>query len=100
MPFDDFDLEAAVQSLTETLKNTADASEKELSDFVRAAIALDIAYMQRSGVTEGEPYDEDGAYKNLVSGLKKKFPRLAHLTEDFADAWEEYLDQMGFIEWE
>mgnify|MGYP000226714879 CR=1 FL=1 len=100
MPFDGLDVEEAVQKVTEKLKSVTDADEQELSGFVRAAISLDLSYMERSGVADGEPYDEDEAYAVLLSGLKKRFPKLAHLTEDFTEAWEDYLDKAGLIEWD
>ncbi|MGI6192317.1 MAG: hypothetical protein ACOYI3_01955 [Christensenellales bacterium] len=100
MPFD-LDFEESVQTISKKLGTVAkNESADALRDFVRTAIQLDLSFMERTGVSDGEPYDEDAAFSFLKEGLKKKMPRMAYLAEDFADAWEAYLDGAGFIEWD
>ncbi len=55
-----------------------------MREFARTAIQLDLEFMERSGVSNGEPYDEDAAFSHIKSGLEKKNPRLAWLAEDFS----------------
>ncbi len=95
MPFN-HDFEESVLAVAKRLRTFAkNESDESLRDFARTAISLDIEFMERSGVSDGEPYDEDAAFSHIKSGLAKKSPRLAWLAEDFSEVWEEYLDSAG-----
>lgn len=100
MPFN-LDFEESVLAVAKKLRTFAkNESDDALREFARMAIELDLEFMESSGVSDGRPYDEDAAFSHIKSGLEKKNPRLAWLAEDFSEAWEEYLDCAGYIEWE
>ncbi|MGI6151186.1 MAG: hypothetical protein ACOYIR_04455 [Christensenellales bacterium] len=100
MPFN-LDFEESVRAIAKKLGTVAkNESDEALRDFARTAIELDLEFMERTGVNDGELYDEDAAFSHLKSGLAKKNPRLAWLAEDFSEAWEEYLDNAGYIDWD
>jgi len=75
-----------------------------LEKMVDKLIALDEAYMETSGVMEGEAYDDDAAADVIFAGMQEAFPEYKmyamRLTDDYLDYNEEYLDVTGQIEWD
>lgn len=95
------DINEAAKAIAKILKRSAvKESEETLVAFARCAIGLDLEFMESSGVAEGALYDDEAAFSFIKTGIKKAMPDLLWLTDDFTDAWEEYLDGSGYIEWE
>ncbi len=69
-----------------------------------SALALDAAFMQRSGVDDGAVYDDDAAYEYLFEELVKAYPDYKtycmRFADDYMDYCERYLDSVGAIDWE
>ncbi len=78
--------------------------EGMLPEMVQKLIDLDQAFMARTKVDEGEPYDDDAAYDELFAAMQAAYPDYKmyamRLVEDYLDYNEEYLDSIGAIDWE
>lgn len=78
--------------------------EGVLETMLDKLMELDEAFMHRTGVDAGEPYDDDAAQEALFAGMGEAFPAyrmyMMRLTEDYLDYNEEYLEETGAIDWE
>ena len=78
--------------------------EGMLETMLDKLIALDEAFMKKTGVEDGEPYDDEAAQQEIFTGMAAAFPDyrmyMMRLTEDYLDYNEEYLDEIGGIDWE
>lgn len=65
---------------------------------------LDEAFMEETGVNDGEVYDDDKAFDYLFEGMQKAFEEqkmyCMRFVEDYMDYSEGYLESIGAIEWE
>lgn len=68
------------------------------------AVELDEAFMEQSGVNDGEVYDDDKAFEYLFEEMQKSFEDqkmyCMRFVEDYLDYSEQYLESIGAIEWE
>ena len=85
-------LEAVAAALTQRFGH-----EGDISAAVSAAIDADLSYIESLGDRE---YDEEKSYQNTVKALKGKVSDPEGFAEDFAEAWESYLNLIGAIEWD
>ena len=67
-------------------------------------VELDEEFMEKSGVNDGEVYDDDKAFDYLFEGLQKDFEEqkmyCMRFVEDYMDYSEAYLESIGAIEWD
>ena len=67
-------------------------------------VALDEEFMEKSGVNDGEVYDDDKAFDFLFEGMQKSFEEqkmyCMRFVEDYIDYSEQYLESIGAIDWE
>ncbi|MBC8532001.1 hypothetical protein [Gehongia tenuis] len=84
-----------------------DMPEEELQAFTAAAYDADHAYMQKAGVLDGDYYDEDDAFETIVDSLSEHFSLseedqmlLCQRIEAYMDAFENYLEERDFVEWD
>lgn len=75
-----------------------------LEEMVEKITLLNEAFMQRTGVYEGELYDDEVACEELHQGMEAAFPAygmyMLRFTEDYLDYQEDYLTSVDAIEWE
>ena len=68
------------------------------------AVELDEAFMEQSGVNDGEVYDDDKAFEYLFEEMQKSFEEqkmyCMRFVEDYLDYSEQYLESIGAIDWE
>ena len=68
------------------------------------AVELDEAFMEQSGVNDGEVYDDDKAFEYLFEEMQKSFEDqkmyCMRFVEDYLDYSEQYLESIGAIDWE
>jgi len=78
--------------------------EGVLSGMIDRLMALDAAFMEDTGVNDGNTYDDDEALDYIFAGMVAAFPEhrmyMKRLTEDYLDYNEEYLESIGGIDWE
>ena len=78
--------------------------EKTIEKLLGDVMALDEAFMQTNGVTDGEVYDDDAAFDYMHEKLVEKYPEhkmyAMRFVEDYMDYNEQYLDSIGAIDWE
>ncbi len=78
--------------------------EGVLEKMLDKLVELDEAFMLKTGVDAGEPYDDDAAEEALFAGVAEAFPDyrmyMMRLTGDYLDYNEEYLEETGAIDWE
>ncbi len=82
-------------------------SEEEIRTFTAAAYDADHAYMQKAGVLDGDYYDEDDAFETIVDSLSELYSvpdedqmLLCQRIEAYMDAFENYLEERDFVEWD
>ena len=67
-------------------------------------VALDEAFMESSGVNDGEIYDDEKAFDYLFAEMQKSFEEqkmyCMRFVEDYMDYSEAYLESIGAIEWD
>lgn len=67
-------------------------------------VALDEAFMESSGVNDGEVYDDEKAFDYLFAEMQKSFEEqkmyCMRFVEDYMDYSEAYLESIGAIEWD
>lgn len=67
-------------------------------------VELDEAFMEETGVNDGEVYDDDKAFDYLFEGMQKAFEEqkmyCMRFVEDYMDYSEGYLESIGAIEWD
>ena len=65
---------------------------------------LDDAFMDQSGVNDGQAYDDDQAFEYMMQGLQEAFPEqkmyAMRFVEDYMEYDEAYLESAGLIDWE
>lgn len=75
-----------------------------LNEMLEKLLALDEAFMARTGVDDGAVYDDEAAEEALLEGMQQEFPDfkmyMMRLVEDYLDYHEEYLLSVDGIEWE
>lgn len=104
----EYDAQQARQYILEQFTKQGDFlelfDEAALDGLVGEVIALDEAYMQQSGVNDGEVYDDDDAYDFMHEKICAAHPEhkmyMMRLVEDYMDFNEQYLESIGAIEWE
>jgi hypothetical protein len=103
----EIDMDAAREFVFAKLRGMGDYAfikEEDLSCIVTELIKIDSIYMDQVEKESGGLYDDDKAYELLFEGLRTAFPPYKYyalrLTEDYMDAFEQYLDDVGAIEWE
>ncbi len=100
-------MEDARKYLLERIQKQGDYDflpEGVLEDMLDTLIALDETFMQQTGVEQGEAYDDEAASDAIFEGMVAAFPDyrmyMMRLTNDYLDYNEEYLDEIGAIDWE
>lgn len=83
----------------------ADVMPRDRFDqMLAAALELDAAFMQKTGVDDGAVYDDDAAYEYLYEGLVRAYPEhrmyCMRFADDYMEYCERYLDSVGAIDWE
>jgi hypothetical protein len=67
-------------------------------------VELDEAFMEETGVNDGEVYDDDKAFEYLFTEMQKSFEEqkmyCMRFVEDYMDYSEAYLESIGAIEWD
>lgn len=67
-------------------------------------VELDESFMEKSGVNDGEVYDDEKAFEYLFAEMQKSFEEqkmyCMRFVEDYMDYSEAYLDSIGAIDWE
>ncbi len=67
-------------------------------------VGLDEAFMEETGVNDGEVYDDEKAFEYLFAEMQKSFEEqkmyCMRFVEDYMDYSEAYLDSIGAIDWE
>lgn len=103
----EIDMNAAREFVFAKLRGMGDYAfikEENMAGIVDELIRIDSAYMDEIGKESDGLYDDDKAYELLFEGLRTAFPPYKmyamRLTEDYMDAFEQYLDDVGAIEWE
>ncbi len=65
---------------------------------------LDEAFMESTGVNDGEVYDDDKAFDFMFEEMQKSFEEqkmyCMRFVDDYMDYSEGYLESIGAIEWE
>lgn len=78
-----------------------DALVKKMIDSV---LTLNEEFMEKTGVADGNFYDDDAAYEYFMEKLPALYPEqkmyLMRFIEDFMEYDEAYLESTGAIEWE
>lgn len=78
--------------------------EEVFDQMLDRAVALDEAFMEQSGVNDGEVYDDDKALEYLFEEMQKSFEEqkmyCMRFVEDYLDYSEQYLESIGAIDWE
>jgi len=91
------DIQAARDAVRDTLCSRYGYAPTEAAAAVSIAIDTDLAYIDSLGEEE---YDEDQSFENIKKALKGKVADPAAFADDFAEAWESYLNLVGAIEWD
>ncbi|MBO4848137.1 MAG: hypothetical protein J5586_03190 [Clostridia bacterium] len=99
-----FDKAAAAAKIKENFDNEGDFSfmkPEELETVIKKLVDVDAAYMEEIG---DEPYDEDVVYDRLHAAAEETLPQyktyLMRLCDDYMDFMEQYLVDLGVVEWE
>ena len=74
-------------------------SEAQVRQFAALALDLDLAYMQKAGVFDGEEYDDNAAFEYILRGLARHDVDEGFI-EDYMEAMEAYLEESGAIAWD
>ena len=78
--------------------------EEVFDSMLNRIVELDEAFMESSGVNDGEVYDDDKAFDYLFEEMQKSFEDqkmyCMRFVEDYMDYSEQYLDSIGAIEWD
>ncbi len=88
-------------------------SPSEIESLVRQAVALDLKFMQETGVMDanGEAgdnyYDDDDAYEyisenliRLYGGSDETAGRICSLVDDYMDLQQSYMEEKGMVDWD
>lgn len=76
--------------------------DDQLHIMIKEAISADVDYMERAGIINGHPYDENEAYVAIALVIKPLFSdkkRRESFIEDYMEAWEIYLRSTGIVDW-
>ncbi len=75
-----------------------------MEEMLDKIITLDAAFMQETGVEDGETYDDEAAQAYLFKGMAEAFPDhkmyMMRFSEDYLDYNEDYLESIGAIDWD
>lgn len=78
--------------------------EEVFDSMLDRIVALDDAFMEETGVNDGEVYDDEKAFEYLFAEMQKSFEEqkmyCMRFVEDYMDYSEAYLDSIGAIEWD
>lgn len=80
-------------------------SEEQIGSLVDEVMALDEAFMAKTGVNDGQVYDDDAAFDAMFAEMEQKHDGdikmyMMRLVEDYMDYNEQYLNSIGAIDWE
>lgn len=99
-----FDKNDALAKIKQSFDNEGDFSfmkPEELEAVIKSLVAVDYGYMNEIG---DEPYDEDVVYDRLYKAANEALPQyktyLMRLCDDYMDFMEQYLVDLGVVEWE
>lgn len=106
-----YDVQAAVPFIARAMRRAGHREpQAELEDFIRRAIAADMAYMRETDVIdedglmgEGE-YDDDDAFEALLDALSEgiadedELNRIAQMLDSYMNAQADFLAESGLAE--
>ena len=76
-------------------------TEEERLALITKLVTIDVAYMDEIG---DDVYDEDVIYERLYAAAEEQCPQyktyLMRFVDDYMDFMEQYLVQIGAVEWE
>lgn len=85
----------------------------EIESLVRQAVALDLKFMQESGVITEDGmagdnyYDDDEAYEYITENLIRLYGgndatagRICALVDDYMDLQQGYMEEKGLVDWD